>query len=255
MLTKKQDLILMIVWPIVASIVSLVWETNFLISTILFYILPSVYLSFKYRAIVRKIFVFSLVVIPAIIVGDYFAEKTGSWFFPSSIFGLKLFGTTVFEVVLWMSSFVYFVVMFYEYFIDHSRMKSTSRKMWLPLLGFTLLFVAFLIYLASGAVVQIPYFYLVFGLIFAIVPILLELFDFPRLFVKFAAITVYFSYSSFLWEIVALRLHQWTFPGTSFIGWLEIFNVKFPFEEFLIWIILGAAGILSWYEYFDDDNR
>lgn len=255
MLSKRQDLILMIVWPIVASIISLVWETNFLVSTVLFYILPSIYLSFKYRSLVRKVFLFSLVVVPAIIVGDYFAEITGSWFFPTSVFGFKLFGTTVFEVVLWMSSFVYFVVMFYEYFVDHSHMKLTNRKFRWVSLGFTLLFVAFLVYLASGISIQIPYFYLVFGIIFAIVPIALELLDFPNLVAKFAKITVYFSFSSFLWEIVALRLHQWTFPGTSFIGWLEIFNVRFPFEEFLIWIILGAAGILSWYEFFDDDNR
>jgi hypothetical protein len=134
-------------------------------------------------------------------------------------------------------------------------MKSANRKIRWILVGFTLLFVAFLIYLASGISVQIPYFYLIFGIIFAIIPIALVLLDFPNLFVKFAKITVYFSFSSFLWEIVALRLHQWTFPGTSFIGWLEIFNVRFPFEEFLIWIVLGAAGILSWYEFFDDDRK
>jgi hypothetical protein len=49
-------------------------------------------------------------------------------------------------------------------------------------------------------------------------------------------------------------LGQWSFPG-KFIGWIDLFGVRFPFEEFLIWIVLGAAGVLAWYELFDDRTK
>ena len=60
---------------------------------------------------------------------------------------------------------------------------------------------------------------------------------------------------NFIYDIAALKLGWWTFPGTEFIGWISIAGVSFPIEEFIFWIILFALGVLSYYEYFDDDEK
>lgn len=50
-------------------------------------------------------------------------------------------------------------------------------------------------------------------------------------------------------------LGQWTFPGDQFIGWVNMLGVRFPFEELLFWFMLAAIGILSYYEFFDDNRK
>ncbi|MFA7201803.1 MAG: hypothetical protein WC099_02320 [Candidatus Paceibacterota bacterium] len=253
----KRDWILIILWPIVASVISIIFKTNFFISTVLFYIVPSIYISIRHSAFIKKTLIVSAVTLPMLLVVDYIAVKTGTWFFPTSVFSERLFGTTVLEVVLWLFSYVYTVIIFYEYFLEHTcKNYFTNRKLKYVFIGFSLLFLVFLLsLLATGSFVHIPYFYLVFGLVFGLIPIGFTLAKHPKLLTKFVSVTAYFSLSSFLWEIVALRLGQWTFPGSSFIGWVEITNVRFPFEEFLVWIVLGAASILAWYELFDDDGN
>jgi len=36
---------------------------------------------------------------------------------------------------------------------------------------------------------------------------------------------------------------------------VELFGLKFPFEEFLGWFVLAAIGILAVYEFVDDDRK
>jgi len=253
----KKDWILIILWPIIASIIMIFFKANFFTSILLYYVLPSIVISYRHQAFIIKSLLFAGASLPMLLVVDYMAVKAGSWYFPTSIFAHRLFGVTTFEVVLWMFSYVYFVVIFYEYFLDHAckveRTRYALRYVFIPFLIIFLIFLSSIIF--TEIFFKVNYLYLWFGIIFAFIPIPLVLLKFPHLFTKLAEATVYFSFSSFLWEIVALRLNQWTFPGQYFIGWIEIFNVRFPFEEFLIWIVLGAAAILSWYEFFDDDGK
>lgn len=254
---RKFDWILIIIWPIIASVISMFWQVNFFVSTILFYVLPSIYISLRNPKYVKKALYMALIGLPILLITDWIAVKTGTWFFPTSIFDSRLFGTTVFEVVLWLFMYVYFVMVFYEYFLDrHFDNKPIHRRFKYMIFVVMLFFVIFLMSMfVTGTFVKIPYIYLIFGFIFCFIPIPLILFKFPKLITKVLQATIYFAASSFLWEIVALKLNQWTFPGNYFIGWLEIANVKFPLEEFLVWIVLGSAAVIVWYEYFDDDCK
>jgi hypothetical protein len=77
---------------------------------------------------------------------------------------------------------------------------------------------------------------------------------FPRLFSKYVKAISYFFALFILLELTGVHLNQWVFPG-EFIGWVELFGIKFPFEEFFFFIILGSAVILSYYEVFADDRK
>ena len=101
----------------------------------------------------------------------------------------------------------------------------------------------------------IPYFYFVGGVVLVLIPVISVLFKFPNLIVKFSKMGAYFFYSSIIYEITALKLGLWDFPGDQFIGWVSIFGTVFPFEELFFWIILGVLSVLSYYEFFDDDRK
>lgn len=169
----------------------------------------------------------------------------------------RLFGITVFEILFWFFSYVYYIIIFYECFLDRStNLKRTSRLLRYPFYLFALIFLFFLAkWMATGSFFTLPYFYLIVGIMFAIFPILYTLFLYPKLVTKIAWVTLYFGVISFAWEIVAVHLSQWTFPGDSFVGWLTFGNISFPFEEFLVWIVLGAPALVCWYEIFDYNRK
>jgi len=60
---------------------------------------------------------------------------------------------------------------------------------------------------------------------------------------------------SFTYELTALHLGLWSFPGEHFIGWVDILGYRFPFEEFFFFIVLASIAGLAYYEFFDDDQK
>lgn len=255
---ETYDLVLILIWPIIATIISFLLSVNAFGSVILFLAIPSIYLSIRGKKYVKKSFFFSIVVsIPAIIVIDYIAHITETWSIPDTIFPFRLFDLVTLEVILWAFFMIYYIVIFYEYFLDkHIKIKSWKPRMWYLASIVIIIFVLFLLFLLnSPESLQIPYFYLVFGTIGILTPIILQLIKKTKIFSKFFLAAAYFFFLTLLYEITGLKLGWWTFPGTEFIGWILIFGVRFPFEEFFFWIMLLAMAVLSYFEFFDDDGK
>ena len=84
---------------------------------------------------------------------------------------------------------------------------------------------------------------------------MLELRAHPKLLHRFLKVGAYFTYVFILYEVTGVALGQWYFPSTQFIGWVQLFGQRFPFEEFVSWILIGSMTCLAWYEHFDDDER
>jgi len=57
-----------------------------------------------------------------------------------------------------------------------------------------------------------------------------------------------------IYELTAVKLEQWHFPG-QYIGWIDLFGLKFPFEELLFWMGLSSFVVLSIYEGFIDNDK
>ena len=88
-----------------------------------------------------------------------------------------------------------------------------------------------------------------------LIPVLFEAFAFPKVFIKIFKVVPYFFYLTLLYEVTALKLGWWAFPGERFVGWVSFFGAQFPFEEFFFWLALLSAAILSYYEFYDDGER
>lgn len=252
------DIALMIVFPIVAAVLTLIFKFNFLISTLLFFALPSFYLSLRKPGIVPKSLIFTAIFsIPLAVVVDYLAVLDRAWLVPTTIFNFRFFGIVPLEDFVWGFLYVFFIIIFYEYFIDFGEKEDTLSKntKYLIVILLILLILFFFVLFVSPQLLHIEYFYLKAGIILALLPLIAFLSFFPKLWTKYLKIGIYFLGLSLLFELVGLHTNQWTFPGHNFIGFIEIFGLRIPFEEFLFWIVLGVPWILSYYEFFADDKK
>lgn len=252
------DIVFFAIWPIIAAIVSIYFPVNALSSSLIFFGVPSIYLSVKKPQLMGKGFTFSFFSIPIMIIVDYIAETTHTWNWPlpSSVLP-KIFNVVSAEVLVWAFLNFYIVILFYEYFFDrHKTYKNWSKRSVEFLFVTILLFTVFLVlFLFAPDVLKIPFWYLVFGFIFLITPILFQIRLFPIVFLKILKASSYFVYINLVYELTAVTLNWWSFDGGQFIGWISLGNLRFPIEEFVFWIVLFAVSLLSYYERFFDDER
>lgn len=254
---KKIDLIILLVYPIIGAIISHLLNINAFGSVIVFFGLPSVYLTIRGAKFSKRAIIFSLLSsVFMIIIIDYISHLNGQWIIPNSILP-RLFQYVTIEVIVWAILNVYFVVMFYEYFLHHHFTKELLfPRMKYFFIACLLLFVLFLfIYNFLPNLFYIPYFYFLFGTVLILIPTSVQLLRYPKFVAKFFETAAYFFYLTFTYEITALQLGWWDFPGHQFIGWVTISNIKFPIEELIFWIFLFAMAILAYYEFFDDREK
>lgn len=88
----------------------------------------------------------------------------------------------------------------------------------------------------------------------AIIPVIYVVNNRPRLLAKFLKTSAFFFALYLIYELTALELGQWYFPG-QYVGWVELRGVRFPLEELFFWMILSAFTILALYEGFVDDEK
>lgn len=252
------DLAIILIWPIIAALISFTLKVNAFMSIVLFLIIPSVYISIRGRQYIKKAVIFSLISsISIMIIIDYIAHFTRTWIIPNSIIPFRLFNFVSLEVILWAFFTCFFVIMFYEYFLDkHVTKRLWNKKMKYLFMASIILFAVFLLlFFNLPEALKIPYFYISWGVIVLLIPFLFQLFKYPKTTSKFFLAAAYFFYLHFIYEVTGLRLGWWEFPGKEFIGWISILGTNFPLEELLFWFILLALATLSYYEYFDDDEK
>lgn len=255
-MSRGRQLSLLYFFPLGAVIFALVTHANTLASIFLFWGLPSILITFWSPRRAIKAASFAAVLTFFLIALNIIFYTTKQWYVVS-MFSNHIFGIMAWEDIPYFFFFVYFPIIFWEHFYEKQvREKNWNKKM-------TRLTAAFL--LASLAIVgahywapyliQIPYFYFVGVVLFAAIPLAIELLARPHLKPKFFRVAIYFAYVGILYELSSLYLGQWYFPTEKMFGWIVIHNLRFPIEELFAWMILGSSAILTWYEYFDDDNR
>lgn len=258
-LSKREQLFIFILFLFIAPLVCLLLKLNPLGSVIVFLIIPSIYLSLLLKKNIKKAVIFSAVTgLPFIIVADYIANITKQWIEPQTVFSFRLLGVVSVEVILWTFFLIYFMIMFYELFLDNRKDDQRAfpkKTKYLTIFSISVLVYFLLLYFFAPTYLYISYFYLSFGIILIFIPLIIELFRKPRLTEKVFMAGAYFFFLSFFYEIVALKLGYWDFPGNQFIGMITVFGVKFPFEELFFYILLLPMACVCYYEFFDGDEK
>lgn len=245
--------------PIIATLITVYFQTSFLVSIILYFVLPSLYLTIRDPRFIKKIGIIILASIPFTVIIDYFATRDGSWL-DSTIFPFRVLNGFAFEDFIWVAAWFMYIISFYEYFIDQPRnakdapLNRNFPKLLIGWYGSLAIFAV--LYLLVEKYLYIPYFYLFFTFVLGIFPTALILIKRPKFIHKFFLISAYFFAINMLHEWSAFMAKQWVFPGTNFIGWITLKGgFSFPIEEFVLWMMLGAVYLISYYEFFVDDTK
>ncbi len=256
---KKLDLLLLVLFPVLALTASLVLNTNYLITTLLFFGLPAIYLSIRNPKPLFRSLIFSVILTtPVFLVGDYIATISGAWAITGTSFSFRILGILPVEDIIWGILGSHMAIMFYEHLLNKSHTKSHifDKRMRYLIIPIVIIIGVFLItYIINPLALQIPYAYLVLAGIFEGLALISFFRTFPRLTSKLIKVGAYFFYVCFLLEITALQLGHWSFTTNNFIGWIEVASYKFPLEELIFFIMLLAMAVIAYYEYFDDDRK
>ena len=257
MQNKKVNFIFLLLWPIIASVLCFSFSLNGLESVLVYYVLPSLYVSYLLPKRIKKTAFFALAGALIWISLDYVWELTGAWVVVSA-FSTKLLGNISIESVVWVYVWIYWIIICYQYFWDkkNSVIETRKRTYGLFMLGlFTIIALSICVY-KIGLNLYIPYSYLILGTIACLLPSLSIYFYFPSLRKKLVSAGIYFMYATILYEGTALSLHYWYFPSIGqFIFLLPLFGYYIPIEEIIIWIIFGSTAVIGLYELLDDDEK
>lgn len=219
--------------------------------------MPAAWLSYRNRLVVKKAALFSVIVsIPLATIIDYIATRDGSWYVPITIFPFRFLGIIPFEDYIWGFILIYLIVIYYEHFLDKGKNELFGKRMKILSVTLLVLLVAFFALLIMKPVLlDVRYAYFWNCALLLALPAIFFLINYPKLIFRYLKASGYFLILNSLHEYVGLKLSQWTFPGNNFIGWVEIGRYKLPFEELVFLLFIGALGILSYYEFFDDDRK
>lgn len=251
-------LVPLLVWPLIAAGFSFWLKADILATILIFFGLPSIYLSFFKPNFIVKSLVFSAVTaVPFGIIFDYIMQATRGWAIAAKSIPFKLFTYVSAEQIIWLFFFAYFVVIFYETFIDSAHkpelLPPKGRYMILIL---AIIFGAFIVFFfVKPSLLKINFFYSKGGFVFVVIPLIIAILSRKTKWRNFMLVGLYFLYLSLIYQLTALSLNLWKYPAAEqFIAHINIAGFTFPIEELIFWIVLGAPGILAWYVYFYDST-
>lgn len=254
---KLIDLLVVIAMVAVAIPIIVYFNVKPLISTILFFILPSLYLFIREPRPVKRIFAASLLIgVVFAIPFDFLALSNSAWSEPVSqlIFSYKILGVLAIDHLIWFFFWVFLIVTFYEHFVERDLSDTVSHNYKYGMVpGLLGLAGVLIVHIINPELLRFNYAYLVLGFL-TLIPMMILLIQKPVMIFKFLKVSVFFFFLYLSFELTALYLGQWNFPG-HYIGGVKIFNLEFPFEEFFFWILLSSTVVLSYHELYVDDEK
>ncbi len=253
----KVDILILAILPLAATLISILFQANLLASTILFFGVPCLWLGYKQPQKVPKALLFSIVlVLPVFVIGDYIATLDKAWYITATVFSVRAFGILTYEEIIWGILGTTMAVLFYENYLDKpSKKESHTGFRYFAGAIFVMIALFLVVNTLAPALLQVNYAYLIFGTLFEALPLIVFVYRYPKKLTQILTVLGYFTYVCLLHELVQLQLNNWSFPGTHFIGWIEIIGYRFPLEELVFFVMILAAAVVVYYEIFDDDRK
>ncbi|MDE2437942.1 MAG: hypothetical protein KGN01_00885 [Patescibacteria group bacterium] len=250
------DILVLVVLNCIAVFVSVVWHTEFLTSTFLFLGIPSLYLILRERRIRLNVVGAALIVgLLFCFVFDFIAEFNKAWGWNGGLLWGRIFGVVQIDVMVWFVLWLLQIFLFYEHFIDRTRLVlyKSEQQLKMFIAGVLSVFLLLVIYTPSPSLLYISKAYFVLCL-FVLIPFFIICVKKPKIVRRTLLIIPYFFFVYITHEITALQLHQWNFPG-DYLGWIQVMGVRFPVEEFVFWIILSSLVGATYYEFYFDNQK
>jgi len=235
----------------------LYFQVRPLTSALFFFIIPTTYLFYRKRKPVKEVLLGSLLIGSGFgLIFNIIASANKAWDEISSqlVFDYRIFGFMPADEPIWFFFWALFIISFYEHFYERDRKDRLSKRfkyIAIPTFMAVLAIITVAILDKSKLLLNHAYFY---SLAPAIIPIVYVVKNRPNLIMKFIKTGVFFFMLFLIYELTAVKLGQWYFPG-QYIGWVELMGLRFPFEELLFWMGLSSFIVLAIYEGFVDNGK
>lgn len=256
---KKIDILvlglLLVVGIVYGNLTKNLFIGKSIITFSVFTILPTIYLSLRIKKNWKKILVSGAIF--GILFGfiiDFFEEYNGGWDTVSLLIPLKILGVDPADNIIAFVEMTILTIVFYQHFIESRQSRKISKRaLFATILSSCVIIVMLFLYFYNPSLLKVKYPYVYMGTLACILPIILA-FKKPDLIKNMILTSVYFFILYFIIEIIALKNKFWVYHS-NYIGWVSIFGLSFPFEEFFYWMMLYAICIVSYYEVFINDRK
>lgn len=241
---------------LVAIPIIVIFQVRPLISTIYFFVLPSLYLMLRKPKNLIRTLAGSLLI--GVVLGfslDFLANVNHAWDYGQGqlIFG-RILGVVPVDDMIWFFFWAFIIIVFYEHFLERESSDRLSKHFISAALPALIMAAGIpIIYVLRPTALYLGYAYLVLGIL-ATLPLVVVAIKKPTLAIKFLKIAPFFVFLFLSFELTALYLNQWSFPG-QYIGHVQIFSLVIPLEEFFFWIVASSTVVLSDYELAVDDMK
>ena len=232
----------------------LFFHVRYFTSTLLFFGVPASYLFIRKPTQVKKLLAALCDAMMLLFIVDFLAEINGAWSWAPNgqlIFPNKIFGLIPIDVLIWYFFWVLFSIIFYEHFFEVERSSKVSplfKHLFVFLAGVILLLIG--VFYINPRFLLFPYAYFFIGF-FGSIPFFYLIFRKPSLVKHLLRASVFNIFLYFSFELTALYLDQWRFPG-QYIGHVKLLGQVFPVEELIFWILFGTPVMLAYYKIFID---
>jgi len=235
-------IIIFVIYPVSIFLINLLFRLPFLFSLISFYGVPALYVSIKNRQHIQRAFAVSFAVFPLFVVFDYMGLINKAWFNGSTLWDFRIIDIFTIEELLWALFLNYFIAIVYFSYINTI---AVIRPKVVPCFAiFSAFLMGFFFVIKDVGLIIIPHFYIIFGLIVIVPPILLNFYKKIIPIKRFLWIMLYFAFFHFLYEIAGVHLKWWEFQGVDYLAQVSIFGATFPLEELIFWVIMGVPSSL-----------
>lgn len=235
----------------------LIFNARPLIAALFFFVIPTIYLFLRKKKPIKEVLLGALLIGNGIgLIFNIIASANGAWNEVGSqlVFNYRIFGFMPVDEPVWFFFWALFILVFYEHFYERDRLDRLSKRfkyIAIPTL-ITVALVA-LVSLVDKTKLSLKYAYFV-CMTPIIIPVAFIVKYRPAMLVKFIKTGAFFFVLFFIYELIAVKLGQWYFPG-QYVGWVELLGLRFPFEELLFWMGLSSFTVLAIYEGFVDNDH
>ncbi|MFP4514659.1 MAG: hypothetical protein ACLFNO_01480 [Parcubacteria group bacterium] len=255
LLQKNKVLIMLILflYVVMASLLVYLLQPPYYLAICIVLAVPALFNFFLLRKGKIKILIFSLITTflfaPPI---ELMARLADAWDV-ASLF-VRPFGLIPLENMLFAFLNFFWILSFYEFFLDTQKGKIDLNKRFkiLVLLYLFLSLIVYGLFFFNPNIITTDYH--IIALIF-LLPILVILgFKMPGLIKKTVVPTAFFALVFFIYEIVSLLIGHWWWPG-YYLWPISISGIIFPIDDIIIWYFLSTPALILGYEFFADDSK
>ncbi len=249
---KERRIFYLFAYIIFACILVLLLKPYYLYSILIVLVPPSIANFLWLKRSRTKILIFSIVA--AFIFAppvELVLRLVDAWDVQSII--PRVFGLIPIENMIFAFLNFFWVLTFYEYFVDKDTKEHISNKYRILIYIFvTFASIILVLYYIHPILLRTNYFGA--SILILIIPMLFIYFKHIPLLKKTILTTIFFAIIFFIYELVSLYIGSWWWPGEYYFP-IIVFNQVFPIDDIIIWYFLSTPALIGGYEYFMDDYR